>query len=56
MDGSVVIRRVVSKQTHRPGEICWSVSINEKTEVMHHDTKRDAVKAIEKLVKKESVK
>lgn len=42
-DGRALIERVVSRQTRRADEICWSVMIDGRMLVLHFDTKREAV-------------
>lgn len=41
-DGRVVIEKVVSKQTYRPDEICWQITIDGETKPFCTDTYKDA--------------
>ena len=41
-DGRVVIEKVVSKQTYRPDEICWQITIDGQTKPFCSDTYKDA--------------
>ena len=49
-DGRVVIRREVSRQTYRADEICWSLAIDGKMQVIHYDTKRDAAQEAQRYI------
>lgn len=53
-DGRVVIRRVISRQTYHPDEVCWCIEIDGKALSMAEETKRDAVKSAEQALKKVS--
>lgn len=41
-DGRVIIARVISRQTRRPDEICWSVNVDGRVLPRSYGTKREA--------------
>ena len=53
-DSRAEIQRKVSRQTYHPDEICWSVIIDGKTEVMHQDTLREAKNEAIRLIEQKN--
>lgn len=49
----VVIQKVISKQTHYPDEVCWSITIDGKELPFCQDTKKDAILEAERRLKDE---
>lgn len=51
IDKRVQIRRHYSKQTGRRDEVCWSITIDNKTQTMNWSTLREAIVEAHRLMK-----
>jgi len=53
LDGRILITRVISRQTYRPNETLWAISIDGKELPRAEDTLSDAKEEVQRLLERE---